>query len=432
MPEGDDAAEDGHSADPFRLIRRFLAVRFAISAAMQTQAVALGWYVFALTDSAFDLGLIGLVQFLPFVALALPAGQLLDRHSRRYIVAAALAVETLCSLTLALLALSGAGGAGLVFLAVACYGAARAFENPAMQSWLPSLVPAPALPRASAWASLSNQSAVVLGPALGGLLYLLGPSVPFFFAAAMPCLAVAAVLRLPVPHRAVREKLSWGTFLGGVHFIWRNEVVRGAISLDLFCVLFGGAIALLPIYARDILAVGPAGLGVLRSAPALGACIAGYILTRRPTQRRVGRRMMIAVAGFGVATLVFGLSRNFALSVLALAAIGAADTMSGVIRSTMMLVASPDAVRGRVIAIDSLFGAGSGQLGQFRSGVMAAWFGPVGSVVIGGLATIAVAGVWAWRFPALRRMDHYARPEEVVDTPREGVPDSRSELPGRI
>ncbi|HXQ52775.1 MAG TPA: MFS transporter [Stellaceae bacterium] len=417
----DEGDRPGERDPPPWLVRRFLTVRFSSATAWQMQAVAVGWYVYALTDSAFDLGLIGLVQFVPFAGLALIAGHAVDRFPRRNIVMSALAVESLCSLALGLLALSGAGSAGAVFSIIAFYGAARAFDQPAMQSWLPALVAARLFPRSAAQNSLTSQSAVILGPALGGLLYLLGPAVPFLCAALLQGGALALASGLPAQRRAVTEPLSWHTILGGVRFIWHTDTVRGAISLDLFCVLFGGATALMPIFARDILSVGPAGLGLLRSAPALGALVTGLMLTRRPPQRHVGRRMMIAVAIYGAATLVFGLSTNLVLSLAALAILGAADMLSVVIRSTLVQVVAPDAIRGRVTAVNSLFTGTSNQLGQFESGVTAAWFGPVGSVVLGGAATLLIVALWTRRFPALSRMDRLVMAEDAVDRPREPV-----------
>jgi hypothetical protein len=390
-------------------LRLFLAVRFATTAATNMQAVAVGWYIYALTGSALDLGFIGLMQFLPFAGLALPAGHLIDRVSRRRIVCGALTVGASCNIVLAILAFTGTGSAGSIFVLVACLGAARAFEQPAMQSWPVQLVPAEIFPRAAAWNSLASQAAVVTGPSIGGLLYLLGPAVPFIVAATMIGIGAGGVLLLPATRiAAASEPLSWSGFTDGIRFIWRNEIVRGAITLDLFAVLFGGAVALLPIFARDILAVGPAGLGLLRSAPALGALVTGFVLTRRPPQRHVGQRMLIAVGVYGVATIVFGLSRSPLLSVLALMTVGAADMLSVVIRSTMVQVAAPDAIRGRVTAVNSLFTGTSNQLGQFESGVTAAWFGPVGSVLFGGTATLLLVGLWVQRFPALRSMDRLA------------------------
>jgi len=425
----DEHGEDRSPGTPLRRnLRIFLAARFAASTALQMQAVAIGWYVYALTDSAFDLGLIGLIQFLPMVGLSLPAGHFVDRHARRPVAVAAFAIEALCSLALALMAVTGAGSAGAVFLAVACYGVGRAFEQPAMNSWLPTLVPPREFPRVAAANSLTAQSAVIVGPAIGGFLYLAGPQVPFLAAACLQIAGLVAVTRLPGRLHGARAAASSDALLEGVRFICRNEAVLGALTLDFVCVLFGGAVALMPIFARDILAVGPAGLGILRSAPALGALTMGAILTRRPPQRRIGVRLLLTIAVYGAATLLFGVSRSFPLSLAALVVVGGADMLSVVIRHTMVQLAAPDAIRGRVTAVNGLFTGASNQLGQFESGVTAAWFGPVGSVVLGGLATLAVVAFWTRRFPALRDMDRLIVADGPVDRPREAVPGSRHSI----
>ena len=426
----DEATEDRSTGGtPFRRhVRVFLAARFAASSALQMQGVAVGWYVYALTDSAFDLGLIGLVQFLPMIGLALPAGHFVDRHARRPVAVAAFTIEALCSLSLAAMALTGVGGAASVFLVIALYGVGRAFEQPAMNSWLPTLVPAREFPRVAAANSLTSQTAVIVGPAIGGFLYLAGPHVPFLAAAVLQACGLVAIMRLPAQRAAARGPLSSAALLEGVRFIWRNELVLGALTLDFVCVLFGGAVALMPIFARDILAVGPAGLGILRSAPALGALTMGIVLTRRPPQRRIGRRLLVTVAVYGAATLLFGVSRSFALSLAALVVVGGADMLSVVIRHTMVQLAAPDAIRGRVTAVFGLFTGASNQLGQFESGVTAAWFGPVASVVLGGLATVAVVAYWAQRFPVLRRMDRLVPAEAPMDRPRETVSGSTHRL----
>jgi MFS family permease len=421
----DEPAEDRSSGGtPFRRdVRVFLAARFSNSAAWQMQGVAVGWYVYALTDSAFDLGLIGLIQFLPMIGLALPAGHFVDRHARRPVAVAAFTIEALCSLALAVMAATGVGSAALVFVAIASYGVGRAFEQPSMNSWLPTLVPAREFPRVAAANSLTSQTAVIVGPAIGGFLYLAGPHVPFLAAAMLQIIGLIAVMRLPAQRArdGAGAPLSSDAVLEGVRFIWRNQIVLSVLTLDFVCVLFGGAVALMPIFARDILAVGPAGLGILRSGPAIGALVIGIVLTRRPPQRGIGRRLLITIAVYGVATLVFGVSRSFALSLAALVVVGAADMLSVVIRHTMVQLAAPDAIRGRVTAVFGLFTGASNQLGQFESGVTAAWFGPVGSVVLGGLATVAVVGYWAVRFPALRRMDRLVPADAPVDRPREPV-----------
>ncbi|HUK59560.1 MAG TPA: MFS transporter [Stellaceae bacterium] len=417
----DDSPRPTAADFPARVLGRFLIARLASALAWQMQGVALGWYVYALTNSAFDLGLIGLVQFVPFAGLVLIAGHAVDRFPRRMVVTAALAGDSLCSVAIALLALTGGGRSAPVFVAIAGYGACRAFEQPAWQSWLPGLVAAETYPRAAAWNSLASQFAVILGPALGGVLYLLGPPVPFVCAALLQLLALVAAASLRSRSAGVSEPLSWDSMLDGVRFIARNEAVRGAISLDLFAVLFGGATALLPIFARDILATGPAGLGLLRSAPAAGALITGFILTRHPPGRGVGPRIFGAVAVYGVATLVFGLSRTLWLSLAGLFFVGAADMLSVVIRQTLVQVASPNAIRGRVTSVNSLFTGTSNQLGQFESGVTAAWFGPVASVVLGGVATLAVVALWARWFPGLRRMDGLPIAPEPMDMLSEPV-----------
>jgi MFS family permease len=417
--------DDRRTPWPPPLLKRFLVVRFASSMAWQMQAVAVGWYVYALTNSAFDLGLIGLAQFLPFAGLTLVAGNVIDIYPRRAIVVMALTIDSLCSTALAALAWTGLGTAPTVFAIIACYGAARAFEQPAMQSWLPTLVPPAAFPRSAANNSLTAQTAVIIGPSIGGLAYAFGPGVPFFCAGVMQLAALAGALSLPSEMRRRFEKLSLRAVLGGVAFIWNTETIRAVISLDLFCVLFGGgAIALLPIYARDILHVGPEGLGLLRSAPAAGALVMGFLLTRRPPVRRVGPRMLATVAIYGAATLVFGLSRAPAISIAALVALGAADMLSVVIRATLVQVTAPDAIRGRVTAVNSLFTGTSNQLGMFEAGVTAAWFGAIGAVVLGGAATLSLVALWAWRYPRLRRLDRMALAPEPVDMPLAPVPGS--------
>lgn len=390
-------------------VHRYLVSRFCVMAALQIQAVAVGWYVYDLTNSALDLGFIGLAQFLPNASLCLVAGQVIDHFPRRRVTLAGQSIECLCSSLLALLAFIGTRRVELVFLLIACYGAARAFETTASATLLPALVSRTAFPRAVALSSLASQSAVIAGPSVGGLLYLLGTPVPFFAVATLLLIAFFAILSLP-ESAATRsgEPVSWHSVLGGIRFFRDNEAMRGVFTLDVFGVLFGGATALLPIFARDILTIGPAGLGLLRSAPAIGALVIGLVLARRPMERHVGRRMLFAVAVYAVATIVFGLSRWPVLSFAALAIVGAADMVSVVIRKTLIQTATPDRIRGRVNAVNTLFLGTSNQLGEFESGVTATWLGAVGSVVLGGAVTLLVVALWSRHFPALRRMDHYA------------------------
>ncbi len=402
------APRDEASASVFTgPVRRFLVARFCVAAAFQIQGVAVGWYIYALTNSALDLGFVGLAMFLPAVGLALIAGQVIDRFPRRRVLLVAWAVQAAAGSGIGLLALSGLGRADLIFLLIACFGAGRAFEQPAQSSLLPSLVPVAAFPRVTPANSLVNQFAVVIGPALGGALFLFGAPVAFFGAVAMLGIGMVAIFSLPRTPARPAQPLSWYSFLGGVNFIRRAEAVRGAITLDMFGVFFGGATALLPIFARDVLMIGPVGLGLLRSAPAIGALTAGLYLARHPLDRRVGLRMLAAVAVFGAGTIVFGLSRSLPLSIAALIAVGAADVVSVVVRSTLVQTATPDVIRGRVSAVNSLFVGTSNQLGEFESGLTAHWFGAVGSVVLGGAATLLVVAIASRRFPALRHMDRF-------------------------
>ncbi len=388
-------------------VRRFLLARFCVAVAFQIQGVAVGWYIYGLTNSALQLGFVGLAMFLPTASLALIAGQVIDRFPRRRVLLVAWTLQAATGTGIALLALSGAGRVDLVFVLIAIFGAGRAFEQPAQSSFLPSLVPVAVFARVTPANSLANQLAVVIGPTLGGFLFVFGAPVAFFGAVAMIGIGLIAIFSLPRTPARPAAPLSWQSFLDGIHFIRRVEAVRGAITLDMFGVFFGGATALLPIFARDIFAVGPMGLGFLRSAPAIGALVTGACLAMLPLKRQVGRTMLIAVTAFGAATIVFGLSRSLPLTYLALMTIGAADVISVVVRSTLVQTATPDAIRGRVSAVNSLFVGTSNQLGEFESGVTAYWFGAEGSVVLGGAMTLLVVAVASHRFPALRRMDRF-------------------------
>ncbi len=404
------AASTGTARSPLRAVAPFLVQRFASGFANQVQAVAVGWYVYALTGSALDLGLVGLAQFVPTLGLALVAGHAVDRYPRRNIMLASVALEFACYAGLAALTLSGNRSVVPVFVVVAGLGVVRAFNHPAQSSLLPTLVAPPVFPRVVAWSAGALQSAVVIGPTAGGLLYLFGAPVPFLVAAALSAASFAAIAALPA-HRGAPAPApqSWQRVLSGIHFIRNHQAVLGAITLDLFGVLFGGATALLPIYARDILMIGAPGLGLLRSAPAVGALVTAAALTRWPLTRHVGPRILVTVAAYGAATVVFGLSTVLPLSFVALIAVGAADMVSVVTRNTLVQTSTPDSIRGRVSAVNTVFIGTSNQLGEFESGAVAAWLGPVASVVLGGAVTVAVAALWAWRFPALRMMDRFER-----------------------
>ena len=385
---------------------RLWFARLAAVAAGQMLMVALGWQMYDLTGSAWDLGLVGLLQFLPALALTLPAGQWIDRHHRGRILAGCLLVQVAVALILTLLSSEGLVNREWLLGMSVVLGALRAVQMPAQQALTPLLVPAAELPRALAFSSAGLQGAVIAGPALGGLIYAAGATATYatcallFAVAALLCLAIRYDHQ-PPPH----EPVTWTTVLAGLHFVARHKVVLGAVTLDLFAVLLGGATALLPMFAKDILHVGPLGLGLLRGAPALGALVVSLLLTRWPVRRNTGPLLLGSVAVFGLATLVFGLSTHFTLSIVALIVTGAADMVSVVIRQTLVQLETPDAMRGRVSAVNSLFIGASNQLGEFESGATAAWLGPVGSVVLGGVGVLLVAAAWPRLFPALARRD---------------------------
>lgn len=374
--------------------------------AYQMLSVAVGWQIYALSHRTLDLGLIGLAQFLPSLLLMLPAGHLADRYERRRIL---LAAEWLQALALALLA---AGSflhwlnEGVILVLVLVIGIGKAFEFPVRQALLPGLVPPALLPRAMAASASAGQMTIMVGPALGGFLYLAGPDIVYLVSA---CLYVGAALLFwrmpsvspPVAHAARTLK----TVFAGIAYIRRRPVIFGAISLDLFAVLLGGATALLPAFAHDILHTGPWGLGLLRAAPAVGALVISVWLAHRPLRRGVGKIMFACVAGFGFATLLFALSTSFLLSLAALCALGAFDMVSVVIRGTLVQLETPDEMRGRVSAVNAMFVTTSNQLGEFESGVTASWFGTVPAVVIGALGTLAVVGLWMGWFPELRKRE---------------------------
>ncbi|MGI8871952.1 MAG: MFS transporter [Candidatus Limnocylindria bacterium] len=386
--------------------RRYVAGRFLGSIAVEMQTVAVGWQVYATTHNPLDLGLIGLSQFLPFLLLVLPAGQAADRLDRRRIVAGCYALEAIAAAALLTFSVVGLRSAAPVFAVMALFGVARAFSMPTSQALLPNLVPPPMFANAVAVHSSAGQVATIAGPAIGGLLFLAGAGV--VYATVLALLAVAAVLivglggggRSP-SRRASTEPIHLGTLLSGVRFVRSQPIVLGSISLDLFAVLFGGATALLPVFASDLLRVGPIGLGVLRASPAVGAALCAAVMSAQPIRDRVGRWMFGAVAAFGLATLVFGVSRSFPMTLLALIVLGAADMVSVFIRHLLVQLETPDPIRGRVSAVNAVFIGASNELGEFESGVAAAWLGVVPAVLVGGVATIAVAVIWTRLFPGL-------------------------------
>jgi MFS family permease len=387
---------------------RFWLARLAGIMANQMLMVAVAWHLYDITSSAWDLGLVGLFQFVPALVMTLPAGHVADRLHRGRIFAVCMLVQAVVALLMVLATQGGFATRELILGISVVLGMARAFQMPAQQALTPLLVPQALLQRAIALSSSGVQAATISGPALGGLLYGAGATTVYACCVALLVAAGALTLTVRYPHRPSTVAASWDAMLAGAAFVWRRPVLLGAMSLDLFAVLLGGATALLPIYARDILHVGPAGLGVLRAAPAAGALVMSLVLLRWPLQRKVGHRLLGAVAVFGVATVVFGVSSNFWLSLLALAVTGAADNVSVVTRLTLMQLETPDAMRGRVSAVNSVFIGASNQLGEFESGAMAALMGPVGSVVLGGLGSVLVAALWLRLFPALARRDRLA------------------------
>ena len=385
--------------------RAWLA-RLTGTSAQQMLMVALGWQMYDLTGQAWDLGLVGLYQFVPSLLLTLPAGHAADRHHRGRIIAMCFLLQAAVAGALLVAAHGAWVSRDLVLGLSAVLGVARAFQMPAQQSLMPLLVPARMLPRALAFGSVAMQVAVIGGPALGGMVYALGAAAVYALSTALFGLAFGLIIAVRLPAaRAMREPVSMQTLLAGLHFIAGHKVLLGALSLDLFAVLLGGATALLPMFARDILHTGPWGLGVLRAAPAAGALLCSVALTRWPVARRTGAWLFGGVAVYGVATLVFGLSEHLGLSVFALAVTGGADMVSVVVRQTLVQLETPDAMRGRVSAVNSVFIGASNQLGEFESGALAAAWGPVGSVLIGGLGTLVVVAAWRRLFPALWHRD---------------------------
>jgi MFS family permease len=390
-----------------RDLASFISGRFLSTVAMQVQSVAIGWQIYNIANTPLALGLVGACQFLPMFLLTLPAGEISDRYDQRKVFAAALAMQGICSAIFMLLSLKAPHNTLLFYATLVLFGAARGFSAPAGSSLLAFLVPQERLARSIAVNSSVFTTAVIAGPALGGFLFIAGPYATYglcmagFFVAAI----LMATLGGRQPDRSHGGVSRFERVAEGVRFVWNRPVVLGAISLDLFAVLLGGAVALLPVYARDILHVGPLGLGMLRSAPAAGAAVTALLLARQPIERHAGVSMFACVAIFGLATIVFGLSTNFVVSLIALAVTGASDMISVFVRTALINFATPDPMRGRVGAVNMLFIGASNELGEFESGFTAAWFGTVPAVIAGGLGTLGVVALWMWMFPPLRDVD---------------------------
>ena len=376
-------------------------------------SVAIGWQMYELTQDAFSLGMVGLAQFIPMLLLTLFVGQIADRYDRRRIVYLSLVIEALTAVFLLIGSIGGWLGREEILLAAALIGACRAFEGPTANALLPQIVSRHVLPRAVSMSTTAIQTALILGPSIGGLLLGFGASLVYFVAAV--ALMLSALFTYIVKVKQVRNRkgatVSLRSFFSGLEYVRSKPIIFGAISLDLFVVLLGGATALMPIFAQDILQTGPWGLGLLRAAPAVGAIIVSAVLAFYPLEKSVGKTLFGAIAVYGVATMVFALSSNLALSLLALMVIGGSDVISMVIRSSLVQLQTPDELRGRVNAVNSLFTGTSFQLGEFESGVLAGFVGAVPAVLIGGIGSILVAGLWMVMFPSIRKLESLTKME---------------------
>ena len=386
----------------------YLSARVLGTLAVQMQSVAIGWQVYEITGNLFDLGLIGLAQFAPFLALILFAGHAADRYDRRTIIAICMGVQLACSLLLLWFTLSGSHVVWPVFAVLVLFGSARAFMMPATQAIVKNMVPLERFSAAVALNSSASHVAIITGPVLGGLLYLAGPRTVYMAAASLLMLSVILMSRTKSAPQAINTApATWHTVLEGLRFVRSRPIVLGAISLDLFAVLFGGATALLPAYARDVLHAGPTGLGLLRTAPGAGAALCSVVLAVRPIRRHVGLFMFGGVGLFGASTVVLGATASFAVALGALFLLGVGDMVSVYIRHLLVQFETPDEIRGRVSAVSSVFIGASNELGEFESGLTAGWFGLVRAILIGGAATLAVTGICAYAFPVLSRMDRF-------------------------
>ena len=414
MSASTNVANPGRAVFAFPAFRNYELARLFIVIALGMQSVAVGWQVYDITKRPLALGITGLAQFLPGFFLFLVSGHAADRIDRRRLLTFCYVGFAVCSGLLLAIAAAGTQQVYFIYGVLVLVGVVRSFNGPVSRAILPRLVPMEVFPSAVAWHSTVFQAASILGPAVGGVIYAAfrGPSAVYAIAMFSGVVAGLATLRIKMNEGAsMREPVSWSTVLAGLRYINREKVILGSISLDLVAVLLGGAVALLPVYAREILHTGPWGLGILRSAPAIGAAGMAILLAYRPLRRRVGSSMLWCVAGFGLATVIFGISRNFFLSVVSLILVGATDMVSVVIRGTLVQVKTPDEMRGRVNAVDMVFIGASNELGEFESGITAQWFGTVPAVIIGGIGAIAATLLWAWWFPDLRNADR------LVDSP---------------
>src|SRR5580698_1923372 len=408
MAEPENSLADGRAAFRYPSFVLFQTARFCIVLATEMQSVAVGWQVYEITKRPLDLGLVGLAQFLPGILLFLVSGHVADRYDRRKLIIICYVGFALCCGLLLLTAVRDLRSVYYIFGVLVLFGVVRSFTGPVSRALLPQVVPEEHFPNAVAWASTTFQGAAILGPALGGTVYALfrGPTAVYVLAVILAIAAVLCTLQIKTQSRPrSREPINLTTVSAGLRYIWREKLILGSISLDLFAVFLGGAVALLPVYAREILMTGPWGLGLLRTAPGVGAAAMAIFLAHRPIQRKVGLIMLWCVAGFGFFTILFGISHSLVLSLIALVFVGATDMVSVIVRGVLIQVATPDEMRGRVNAVDMVFIGASNEFGEAESGLTAHWFGTVPAVVLGGVGTIIVTAIWAWRFPELRKVE---------------------------
>jgi MFS family permease len=405
------SSTSGRVALAYPNFRVFQLARLSVVVGVEMQSVAVGWHVYELTQEPLALGFVGLTQFLPGMLLFLISGQVVDRVNRRRLLVLCYLALASCSALLLLTNYFLGQSVGAIYVILVLIGTVRAFSGPASRAILPLLVAEEHFPNAVAWTATVFQAGTLLGPALGGFVYAVfgGPNAVFGVASAGALVAAALTFRMTTrPQAPSRENLGAEAVFAGLRYIFKQKLLLGSISLDLFAVLFGGAIALLPVYASDILQVGPVGLGLLRSAPAVGALGMAVALAYRPLVRNVGATLLWCVAGFGVFTILFGISRSLFFSLLMLLMVGAFDMVSVIIRNTLVQMATPDQMRGRVTAVELIFIGASNELGEFESGLTAHWFGTVPAVILGGVASLLVTVLWAYAFPELRKADRFS------------------------
>lgn len=408
MAESGNSSNAGRIAFTYPDFSLYQLARFLVVAGLEMQSVAVGWQIYEITKRPLDLGLVGLAQFSPGILLFLVTGHAADAFNRRKLLMACYAGFGVCSALLLFYALSGLRTVLPMYGIVVLLGVVRSFNNPASRSLLPQIIPEEHLQNAIAWNSSVNQGGTILGPSLGGLIYAVAKGPAAVYTASMLAAAGAAFLmsqiKLHIKARP-REPLSLKSVFAGLHYIRKTKIILGSISLDLFAVLLGGAVALLPVFAAEVLRTGPWGLGLLRASPAIGAGSMALLLAHRPFRSRAGLTMLWCVGGFGAFTVLFGISRSLVLSMVALILVGSMDMVSVVVRSTLVQLATPDEMRGRVSAVEMIFIGASNEIGQFESGLTAQWFGAVPAVILGGVGTLLITALWAWNFPELRRVE---------------------------